>query len=67
MVKYISKTITEDCCLVGCEVVVDSITIHFGPCEEDGSNVWEWEVYRGQHPMSKRTWDTGVVKVIKGR
>jgi hypothetical protein len=27
--------------------------------------VWEWKVYSGRHPMSKRTWDTGVVKVIK--
>ena len=26
------------------------ITVHFGPCGEDGSRVWEWEVYRGWHP-----------------
>jgi hypothetical protein len=32
---------TEDCYLVGCEVVVDSITLHFGPCVEDGSNASE--------------------------
>jgi hypothetical protein len=41
------------------------ITVHFGPCEEDGSSVWEWEFFSGRHPMSKRTWDTGVMKVIK--
>ena len=35
------------------------IAVHFGPCGEDGSRVWEWEVYSGQHPMSKRTWDMG--------
>jgi len=27
--------------------------------------VWEWEVYSGWHPMPKRTWGIGVVKVIK--
>jgi hypothetical protein len=27
--------------------------------------VWEWEFYSGRHPMSKRTWDNGVMKVIK--
>ena len=41
------------------------ITVHFGPCEEDRSNVWEREVYSGRHPISKRTWDIGVVEVIK--
>jgi hypothetical protein len=41
------------------------ITVHFGPCEEDGSSVWEWEFYSGQHSMSKRTWGTGIVKVMK--
>jgi len=40
-------------------------TIHFGPCEEDGSRVWELEVSSGRHPMSKRTWDIWFVKVIK--
>jgi len=40
------------------------VTVQFGPSEEDGSRVWEWEVYSGWHPMSKRTWDIGVVKVI---
>jgi hypothetical protein len=43
------------------------VTEHFGPSEEDGSSVWEWEFYSGRHPMSKRTWDIGVMKVIKGR
>jgi hypothetical protein len=40
------------------------VTVHFGPSEEDGSSVSKWEVYSGQHPMSKRTWDTGFVEVI---
>jgi len=42
-----------------------TITVHFGPCEKDGSSVWECEVYSGRHPMSKRTLDFGDVKVIK--
>jgi len=29
------------------------VTIHFGRCEEDGSSVCEWEVYSGQHPISR--------------
>jgi len=33
---------------------------------EDGSSVWEWEVYGVWHPVSRRTWDIGVWKVIKG-
>jgi hypothetical protein len=41
-----------------------TVTVHFGPCEEDGSRVWEREVYSGRHPMSKRTCDIGV-DVIK--
>jgi hypothetical protein len=32
---------------------------------EDGSSVWEWEVYDDWHRMSKRTWDIGVEEVIK--
>jgi hypothetical protein len=44
--------------------LVDLVTVHFGPSEEDGSSVWEWKVYSGRHPMSKRTWDIGVVQVI---
>jgi len=41
------------------------ITANLGPCEEDGSSVWKWEFYSGRQHMSKRTWDIGVLKVIK--
>ena len=47
------------------EFCVILVTVHFGPCEDDGSSMWEWEVYSGWHPLSKRTSDIGVVKVIK--
>jgi hypothetical protein len=54
--------------MVGKELPVSiGVTVHFGPCEEDGSSVWEQEFYSGQHLTSKRTWDIGVGKIIKGR
>jgi hypothetical protein len=45
-------------------MVADDVTVHFGPCEKDGSRVWEWEVYSGRHHIPKSTWDIGVEKVI---
>jgi len=47
-------------------VNVHLITVHFGPCEENVNSVCELEVYSGRQPMWKRTWDIGLVKVIKG-
>jgi hypothetical protein len=44
---------------------MQALTVYFGPYDKDGSSVCEREVYSSRHPMSKRTWDTGVVKVIK--
>jgi hypothetical protein len=41
-----------------------TVTLQFGPSEEDGSGVSEWEVHNGRQPMSKRTSDSGFVEVI---
>ena len=43
------------------------VTVYSGPCEEDGSRVWEWEVYNSRHPISNRIVGIGVEMVIKGR
>jgi hypothetical protein len=41
------------------------VTVHSGPCEEDGSIMWGRVFYRGRDPMSKGALDTGGRKVIK--
>ena len=43
----------------------ETVTVFIGTREDDGSSVWELEVYSGRHSMSERTCDIGVVKVTK--
>jgi hypothetical protein len=41
------------------------VTVHSGPCEEDGSCMWRRVFYHGRDPLSKGALDTGGRKVIK--
>ena len=44
------------------DIVMTTVTVHFGTSDEDGIRVCEWEVIRGRHPLPERTWDTEIVK-----
>jgi hypothetical protein len=45
--------------------MINVVTVHSGPCEEDGSCMWGRVFYRGRDPMSKGALDIGGRKAIK--
>jgi hypothetical protein len=45
---------------------MNSVTVHSGPCEEDGSVMWGGESFTAAGiPCRRELWTLGVVKVIK--
>jgi hypothetical protein len=63
-VLYYRKGLTE---YLSFEVLLthEFVTVHSGPCEEDGSCMWGLEFDRGRDPLSKGALDIWGSKVIK--